>query len=372
MRNSAKKALVVASVVCLLSAGSAALAALVEDVVAKVNGKPLLLSEYNKNLKEILTNYQRTLPQILRDEEMVKKIRQKILDQMIDWELLYQRAEAKKVRVHNREIEKGIEEVKERSFRLDELTGRRRTDKDMETAFKDALSKEGLSVSDYRTRIRRQLMIRRIVEVEVRAKLKEPAEKRVKKAFDTLKYIVRHDTSVVKVMGEEEGQGYLLFGEQLRNAHAERVRVSHILVKVPPGSAMMVKSKALQRAKALKGKLDGGADFFEVASKESDDMESAQRGGDLGFILRRWMPPAFEKVAFSLPVGDVSDPVESDFGYHLIRVREKKAREPMNFDKLRLQVVNFLMNVDYEKGMLKLVKSLRDKATVEVLLPADK
>ena len=80
------KKLLIAAAFLALSAGAKVL----EDVVARVNGKPLLLSEYNKNVRSVLDNYQRSMPQLLREEEVQKEIRKKVLDQMIDDELLAQ------------------------------------------------------------------------------------------------------------------------------------------------------------------------------------------------------------------------------------------------------------------------------------------
>jgi len=367
MRSSNSLALAAAALLASWTVG----AAVVEDVVARVNGKPLLLSEFKKNLRDVLDNYQRNMPQLLRDEEAVKEIRQKTLDQMIEWELLYQKAEEQQLKVHDREVDKGILEVMERSFRVDDKTGARRGDKEMEDAFKGELQREGIGESEYRDRILRQTRIRKVVDQEVRAHLKEADEERAKKSFDLLLYVVKNDTSVLKGMADEESQAYFLFGRQLSNAHSERVRVSHLLIKVPAEATILEKTQAISKAKELKKKLDEGADFYELASKESDDLESSPRGGDIGFILKGWMPPAFEKVAFSLGVGQVSEPVDSDFGYHLIRVQEKKAAESITFDKVRPQVAQFLFNLDYDKALQAYVKKLRDKATVELMMPKD-
>ncbi|MFH1726367.1 MAG: peptidylprolyl isomerase [Elusimicrobiota bacterium] len=357
----------------LFAAGTPILASakVFEDVVAKVNGKPLLLSEYRKNLRSVLDNYQRNMPDLLRDEATVVEIRQKVLEQMIDDEVLAQEAEASAVKMHDRELEKGVQEVRERSFRMDEATGERRSDDEMEKALRAELEKEGLSEDQFRDRIRRQLKIRKVVEQKVAANLKEPDEEAIKAAYDKFKFIVKGDTDVVKGLPEEEAQAYTAFGFRLRDNHSERVRLSHILVKTSGVASMVAKNKSLQEVKRIKKRLDEGADFYEVAKEESNDLESAPRGGDLGWILRGWMPKTFEDAAFSLPVGEVSEPVESDFGFHLIRVQEKKAKESFNYDKLRLGVKEFLHNLNYQRGLQALVKRLREKATLERMLPAE-
>jgi len=353
----------------LVFLAAAAGAAVLEDVVARVNGKPLLLSEYRKNLRSVMENYQRSMPELLRDADIVREMRKKVLDQMVDDELLAQKAEAVGVKVHGREVEKGISEVQSRSFAVDE-NGRRRTEGQQETALKSELKKEGLTWDQFRDRIKRQLMIRKVVESEVQSKLQEPTRKETEAAYDKLRFIVKGDTDVIQGLEPELGQAYLAFGERLRAETSERVRVSHILVKVSdPG--LVVKNQALKKAKEIKSRLDKGEDFYEVAKKESDDLESAPRGGDLRWILRGFMPPAFEKEAFSLPVGEVSEPVETDFGYHLIRVQEKKASESLSFDKIELPVKEFVFNLNAQTKLLDFVEGLRQKATLDLRLPAD-
>lgn len=371
MRSSGKLIFILMFAVIWL-AGTAG-AKIFEDVVAKVNGRPLMLSEYRKNLRSVIDTYRRNIPDMLGDKKAVAEIRAKVLDQMIDDEILAMRADALKIKIHNREVDQGIEEVKKRSFAVDALTGKRRTLKEIDEALKEELSKEGINEAKFRKRIEKQLKIRKVVEAEVRSKMKEPDDKRAKKAFERLRKITTasSDTvrSIVADLPEVVAQGYIAFGYRLRDAHAERVRVSHILVKIAPGSSMVAKTTKLEKARGVKKRLDGGADFYELARKESEDVESAPRGGDLGFILRGWMPRPFEDAAFSLPVGQVSDPVESDFGYHVIRVQEKKAGESLNYDKLGLDIKQFLMNLDFANELQDLIARLRKKATIEVKLP---
>lgn len=356
--------------VAVVLAASAAGAKVLEDVVAKVNGKPLYLSEYRKNLRSVLDNFGQNLPEMLADEGSVRQIRQKVLQQMIDDEVVAQAAESRAIKVHGREIDKGIEEVQETNFRVDP-SGKRRSDAEVSEALKSELAKEGLTEEQFRDRIRRQLMARKLMEEEVRSKLKEPDDDKAREAFETLRAVARGSTEAVKGLSELRGQAFLSFGTRIRDLHAERVRVAHILVKVPPNAGMVAKNKALEKAKAIKRRLAGGEDFADAAGKDSDDAESAARGGDLGPILRGWMPKPFEDAAFSLPVGQVSDPVETDFGYHLIRVQEKRAQESVQFDKLRLDIKQFLMGMEFQEKLQEFVKRLRAKATIEVQLPAD-
>ncbi|TBR21074.1 hypothetical protein EPO15_11190 [bacterium] len=360
---------ILAAALALGLCAPAASAAVLEDVVARVNGKPLLLSEYQKNLRSVLDNYQKSMPEVMRDTEAVKELQTKVLDQMVDDEILAQEAEKKGIKVHQREVEKGILEVQERSFRQDGETGERRDDKSVEAALRKELAGEGLTWEQFSDRIRRQLLIRKAVEAEVAAKLKDADEKRVKEAFERFKTVVNGSTDVLKALPEAEASAWGGFAMRLKDTHSERVRVSHVLVKAAPDAPMTEKAKALEKAKGLKKKLDDGADFYEAARAESDDQESAPRGGDLGWILKGWMPEPFEKAAFALGVGEVSEPVATDFGYHLVRVQEKKAKEALNLEKLRGPIKEFLYNIDYQRELVDYVKGLRKKAVIESKAP---
>lgn len=105
-----------------------------------------------------------------------------------------------------------------------------------------------------------------------------------------------------------------------RYATAEQRRASHILITVDPGADDAAKKAARDKAQAIRDKLAGGADFAELARSESQDPGSAPSGGDLGFFSASMMVKPFADAAFALKEGEISQVVESEFGYHVIRV----------------------------------------------------
>ncbi|MBI4889228.1 MAG: peptidylprolyl isomerase [Acidobacteria bacterium] len=119
-------------------------------------------------------------------------------------------------------------------------------------------------------------------------------------------------------------------------AHAaefENAKARHILIRfkgsrvpIQPGKADLSEAEALAKAQAIRERIIKGEDFAAVAKAESDDTGSGAQGGDLGSFGRGRMVPAFEQAAFSLPVGEVSQPVKSAFGYHIIQVQERGAK----------------------------------------------
>jgi len=152
----------------------------------------------------------------------------------------------------------------------------------------------------------------------------------------------------------------------LKDRIAERIRARHILIKFPPNASLADKSKALKEIKRVKTELDRSADFADLAKKYSEDSESARKGGDLGYFIRGWMEPQFEKAAFGLSVGKISEPVETSFGYHLIYVEEKRAASPLRLDDLDEDLTQYLFQSNFRKQLRAFIENLRSKATIKI------
>lgn len=123
----------------------------------------------------------------------------------------------------------------------------------------------------------------------------------------------------------------------------EEVKVSHILIKTPPpGADGKVDEKAVEAARVkaedVLKQVRSGGDFAKLAEKYSDDPGSAKSGGSLGFIGRGRTVPEFEKAAFSLPKGQVSDLVKSSFGFHIIRAEDKHEPHMKTLDEVKEQI----------------------------------
>ncbi len=118
----------------------------------------------------------------------------------------------------------------------------------------------------------------------------------------------------------------------------ERVKVRHILIKTqgkPKQDAPKLKAKAEDILKQLQH----GANFAELAKKDSEDPGSAEKGGELGWIVRGQTVPNFEKTAFSLKPGELSGVVETEYGYHIIQVEDKQAARTQSFDDVKGQIL---------------------------------
>jgi peptidyl-prolyl cis-trans isomerase D len=137
----------------------------------------------------------------------------------------------------------------------------------------------------------------------------------------------------------------------------EQVKASHILLKTEGKDDAAVK----KQAEELLAKVKGGADFADLATKFSEDEGSGAKGGDLGFFPQGQMVPEFDKVAFSLPPGQISDLVKSQFGYHIIKVIEKKPASKRTLDEVRAQIEDQLKTQRAQDEAQTVVKDLAGK-----------
>jgi peptidyl-prolyl cis-trans isomerase C len=146
------------------------------------------------------------------------------------------------------------------------------------------------------------------------------------------------DEAMKKVYEEASKQ---ITGEQ-------EVHARHILVETE------------DEAKAIKAELDKGADFAELAKKKSKD-PGASDGGDLGFFTKDQMVPEFSAAAFALEPGKISDPVKSQFGWHIIKVEEKRNRKAPDFEQVKSQIETYVTR----KAQADYVGKLREAAKIE-------
>lgn len=143
----------------------------------------------------------------------------------------------------------------------------------------------------------------------------------------------------------------------------EQVRASHILLNTEGKDEATVRAKAEDLLKQLKA----GADFAALATANSQDTASAAKGGDLDFFGRGRMVPEFEQVAFTLPVGQLSELVRTQYGFHIIKVTDKKAAEVQPLDAVRPQITEQLK---FERAQTR-VQDLATAIAAEVKTPAD-
>lgn len=144
----------------------------------------------------------------------------------------------------------------------------------------------------------------------------------------------------------------------------ERIKASHILIKVAPEDTDMIKAEKRKRLEEIRARLVRGEDFAKVAAENSECPSSAS-GGDLGFFGRGQMIKPFEDAAFSLKTGVLSEIVETTFGFHVIKVTEREKATTTAFADVKSNIVEYLENMRKQQEVEKYIGALRDLAKIE-------
>ena len=334
----------------LLACVSAVLdAKMVERTVAIVNGEAIMASEFSKIADPVIEQYKQQASAQDQSVEKVNEFKQKLMDQMIDDKILKQEAKKAKIHVSKRELEEGIKQVKKR-FQTD-------------AEFQTELKKEDINQAQFESRIEEQLTVMKLIEQEVKAKTMPPSEDEIKAFYGKVQ-----DKMAGKDLGldKKEEEEVASLAKYLTRLSSEQVRAKHVLVAVDKNATLEQKSAGLKKIKEAQAELKKGVDFEEVAKKYSDDPGSKARGGDLGFFAKGDMVPEFEKVAFSLNVGQVSEPVLTDFGYHIIKVEEKRASKKVTYEDIKDDLKELLTQKAAQKKYEVWIKGLKDKSSIKI------
>jgi peptidyl-prolyl cis-trans isomerase C len=291
------------------------------DVLARVNGETIAKADFEAAIRELEGRAGGPVPADQRD-----RIFRGVLDQLIGYRLLVQESRARKIAVADAEVEARIDEIR-KQFPSQE-------------AFAQTLSERKMTVEGLRADAREGMLVNRLIEAEMVGKL--------------------------SVTPAQLDDFYKKNPDQFKAP--ERVRASHILIAFPENADAAAKAQARTRAEEILTALKAGNDFVDLAKTNSQDPGSAANGGDLGFFERGQMVPAFDKAAFSLPVNQVSDLVETNFGYHIIKVTEKQQARTLTLDEVKPRLQQFLENQNREQQTDAFVASLRAKGKVEVFI----
>jgi len=298
----------------------AAPAAAPTDVVATVNGTAITRAEMDRAMNFMLV--QNGTGTTLSAEEK-KKAEAAVLDQLISAELLFQAGKKLEIKDIDKLVETQMTQNKAKFPSPD--------------AYDKALKASGLSEKDLKDFARREIYINNLIEKEIASRA-SVSDGETRKFYDENKDKFKHD---------------------------ESVKASHILVGVDPKATADDKKKAREKAEAILKRVKGGEDFAEVAKKEST-CPSAANGGDLGYFSKGQMVPAFESAAFSLKPGEMSQVVETQFGYHIIKVTDKKPAGSDSFEDVKQKITNYLKLQKIQKGINDYVDKLRKEGKIEI------
>jgi len=197
-----------------------------------------------------------------------------------------------------------------------------------------------ISEVDVKTQIERGLVIQEFIDEEIGGKVMVP-EKDVKTYYDT------HPDSFKQ---------------------PEQVRASHILIKVDPKADESKKAAARKKLEEIRRRLLKGEEFVALAREFSEGPTNV-RGGDLGYFRRGQMVKPFEDTAFALKVGELSEVVETQFGFHLIKVTGKKPETTIAYVDIKERLQKYLKDEKVQQEVTVYIEELKTKSKVERFLP---
>jgi peptidyl-prolyl cis-trans isomerase C len=289
--------------------------------VAKVNGTSITRGELDRAMKVMLsqTGGGSTLP-----VDQKKAAETAVLNQLVSAELLYQAG----LKLEVKDIEKKV------SAQINSAKAKFPSP----AQFDKSLQENGITEKDLSEYARKEIYINNLIETQIASK--------------------------VSVTDEEAKKFYDENPDKFKMP--ESVRASHILIGADAKATDADKKIAKEKAEALLKKVKGGEDFAKVA-KENSTCPSSAQGGDLGFFTKGQMVPAFENVAFALKPGEISDVVETQFGFHIIKVVEHQPAKTVTYDEAKQKIIDYLKGQKIRKDISEYVEKLRKAGKVEIL-----
>ncbi len=354
------------AVALLTLCGITASAKLMEASVATVNGRPVLASEYDAYLESVISQYKAAAPEVLQQPYATDMLGHEVLKELISKELLYQAAEEAKVVVKDSEIDAGINEIKSR-FIIDEKTGKE-DPKGADKRFNEALKKQGLTLKRYQEKIKKDVAVRKLMEEKLRETIKPVEEADARELYDRVEAVMKNNTKKLKALEKEDPaklKEAQLIAAKLKQLTAERVLIGHIYLAVTKDMKPEDVKKKEELANKIKKELDGGLDFSAAVKKYTEDSAALTTGGDM-ILIKGIAPKAVDEKAFSLAVGKVSAPIKSDVGYHIIKIKEKRAEKTVTFEDIANDLGQYLAQQRVQLAMAEYIESLYNKADVKV------
>jgi len=291
------------------------------DVLARVNGEAVSRVEFERAVQALESRAGGPVPPDQRDQVL-----RGVLDQIIGYKLLLQESKARNLAVPDSEIEGRLKEIRDQF--------------PSEDAFKQMLTERKLTLDQVRADARQDMAISKLIEGEI--------------------------VSKITVKPEQVTDFYAKNPDQFKQG--ESVRASHILIGVARDSDAAAKAQARAKADQVLKEVKSGKDFAALAKQHSSDPGSAANGGDLGVFQQGQMVGPFNDVAFKLAPGAVSDIVETDFGFHIIKVAEKQPARTIPLDDVRPQVEQYLQQMNRQQQTDAFVSGLKAKGKIEVLI----
>jgi len=314
-------ALALVSVASLLAAAEKGVS---KDNVALVNGSAITRAELDRLMASTQGRLSRAGKGLSGSQ--LTEMKKQALENLIDRELLYQESQRQGIKVDEAVINEEIDALKKRF--------------PSEAEMKKSLARMKLSETFMRSQFTQERAIQQLIDKEFGQKV-TVADKDVKAYYDKTPDFFKQP---------------------------EQVQARHILIKVDPQADQTARAEARKELENVQQKLHKGEDFAALA-KEFSQCPSSADGGNLGSFKRGQMVKPFEEAAFALKPGEVSDIVETKFGYHLIEVTDKQPETTISYEDVKDRLRQYLRQEEIQKEVRLYVEKLKEKSEVERFLP---
>jgi peptidyl-prolyl cis-trans isomerase SurA len=295
----------------------------VEKIVALVNNEVITLSELEEMGRPVYEEVMKKSPPPEREQKL-KEAHRAVLETLVEGKLLEQEIKKRKIEVPARDVDATIAEIM-KSSRLSQ------------NDLKKALAQQGMTYSSYRQKVRDELGKMRLVNREIKSK------------------IVIEEERVRRVYQENLDR----FTDPLQ------VKIQQIFLPVPANATQEEVAGIQKEAQSILERARKGEDFSELARKYSRGPE-ARDGGILGYFKEKELMPKLEGAGFGLKKGEVSDLVKTHFGFHILKVLDRKGGEPRPFAEVQSQIREEMIQAEAEKKYEEWMKELKSKSYIEI------
>jgi peptidyl-prolyl cis-trans isomerase C len=290
----------------------------VNPVVMTVNGDPIYAADISLVMQRLSAQMQRQGGEV--DQQELVQAAQR---QVVDMKLLAQEARERGLRVPEERVETIMAQVQQQAGGAEQL--------------QQALEQGGMTLERFKQTIIESELAQTMVNEEIGAG--------------------------VEVSDAEVTEFYESNTEQFANP--EQVKARHILIKSPADATEEETATAREKAEAVRQRAIDGEDFATLAEEESEG-PSAARGGDLGFFSKERMVPAFAEAAFAMEPGDISEIVTTRFGFHVIKVEDRRDPSTSPLSEVKPQITQVLQQQKTGEAVNELLSELRQEATITI------
>lgn len=288
-------------------------------VVAVVNGQKIT----EPQVQEYINQYQQGMQTFLKGrlpDEQTGDLRRQVIEHTVNFMVVAQEARKKNMTISEEEMDRYLGQMKKTP------------------QFQEVLKLRNLDEAGLREKLREEMLVMKFMQSQV--------------------------TSEPEITGDEVQAFYREHQAEFRQPG--RVRARHILVKADSRASPDKADPARQKAADLLARIRAGEDFAVLAKQHSQDPGTASKGGDLGYFKKGDLLPEFDRVAFFLEKDQVSEPVRTPLGYHLIQVTERQNETVPPLDQVKTQVRQLLMMKKGNDLLETVVMDLRKKADITI------